>query len=486
MSTYNTRYDIQTGTIPEGATAGSTKFQINAADISIDNPNFYYGPTHTPLLSFLRLTQGFSTRLSGDWSNRIKTGDPIEIQRGYIRDEYSVVSSIFDPGSTCTNILLANPPGVFQLLDSFIGTTGYNIPATDTLLNIDRVVESPNSPNYSLVTSFSTQMIAEENPDIFRLNTSWTIDPSVKVTRLRWRSVPRNINVSTLSFSVDVQGIYSQVPIALITSSTGHLAQIQLTSSLYGATVSAGGTGYTTATAIPIGGEGTGASFSVTISSGQITDIVVDAGGTGYSSVPSIQITGDGSGASAIVSSVIVSGVSIIQQGGNYLSPPAVSVSPMYLIGGTSAEISSSLLLKNLGRIDYIRVIDGGTGYTGASINITGSITADDATAIAQISNGTINNIVLTYSGHGYTGSPIITISPIGTGGTGAIAVGNVDIYSEWVYESPSVFNEYSRTLYGFKFNVPYEIEIIDAQDEHFRNLVKYTNNTYFKYYKLI
>lgn len=488
MSTFSTRYGLQTGTIPTGVTSSGSKYPINVPDVSIDDPNYFYGPTHTPFVSMLSVTSNFNVRLDGDWSGKIKTGDPIEIVRGSIRNEYSIRTSVFDPGATCTNLSLSNLPGVVQLLDSFIGSTGYDNPSYDSYIALARAQESPNSPDFSLVKSFSVQMVPDENPDTFSLNTSWKVDPSVKATRMRWRSVPRNSSVSSLSFAVSSQGIYSQLPSATVQSSSGRKAEIQITGSLVAVGVSAGGTGYTSAFAYSVGGGGTGASFSVSISSGQVNGISVVAGGTGYSSLPSLVIVGDGSGASAQVSQIITSGVNIVQQGGNYLSVPTVAVSSQFLVGLTASQITASLSLSNQGRVDYLRVLNSGAGYTGASVGITGSLYFDNATAVAEIEDGSITNIRLTYSGHGYNGStasPIVSISATGTGGSGASAIANVDIYSKWVYESPSSFNEFSRVLSGFKYNVPYEIEILASQDQYFRNLVKYVQNTNFQYYKL-
>jgi hypothetical protein len=480
-------YSLQNGTIPAGVTAAGAKYPINSADVSIDNPNYYYGPTQTPLLSLDSITSDFKLQLNGDWSGRIKTGDPVQVQRGNILSDYIVQSLFYNPGTTSSEILLNNRREVVHLLDPYIGESGYTSSSYDTFLDLTRTVESPNNPDFTLIKSFSARMVADSNPSTFSLNTTWMVDPSVKTTRIRWRSVPRNTSVSNLSFSLDTQGIYSQVPTNSVISTTGRKAEIQLTASILAVTVATGGTGYTSLTASLSGGGGTGGSLSVTLSSGALASIGIVSGGTGYTSLPSVVLVGDGTGASAYVSQVIVSGLFTIQQGGNYLSPPTVSIDPTYQVGLTAAQVSSSLFLQNSGRIDYIRVVDGGTGYTGASIGITGSSYLDNASAYAEISNGSIVNIVLTNSGHGYNGAtaqPVITITPTGTGGTGAVAVANVDIYSQWVYEDPSGPSEFAKTITGLKYNVPYEIEILASQDEHFRGLIRYTNTTYFQYYK--
>jgi hypothetical protein len=480
-------YSLQNGTIPTGVTSAGAKYPINSADVSIDNPNDYYGPTQTPLVSPLSLTSDFKINLDGNWTGRIKTGDPVQIQRGNILSDYVVQNLLFNPGTTSSEVTLNNRREVVHLLDPYIGASGYTSSSYDTYLDLTRTVESPNSPDFSLVKSFSVRMTADSNPDTFSLSTEWMVDPSVKTTRIRWRSVPRNSNVSNLSFSIATVGNYSQVPLASVISTTGRKAEIQLTSTILAVAVATGGTGYTSLSAVLVSGGGTGATLSTSISSGALSSVSVVSGGTGYSSLPSVVITGDGTGASAYVSQVQVTGVYVIQQGGNYLSAPTVNVDPTYQTGITAAAVSSALFLQNSGRVDYLRVTDGGTGYTGATIGITGSSYLDNATAYAEILNGSIYNIVLTSSGHGYNGAtaqPVITITPTGTGGIGASAVANVDIYSSWVYEEASSANQFSKTLSGFKYNIPYEIEILASQDEHFRGLIRYTNTTYFQYYK--
>ncbi|MGL4480864.1 MAG: hypothetical protein ACRCVK_21905 [Aeromonas veronii] len=68
--------------------------------------------------------------------------------------------------------------------------------------------------------------------------------------------------------------------------------------------ISAGGSGYTSATVAISGGGGTGATATAVISNGVITDVVVTTPGSGYNSEPTVSITGDGAGAAAIARAV--------------------------------------------------------------------------------------------------------------------------------------------------------------------------------------
>lgn len=85
-------------------------------------------------------------------------------------------------------------------------------------------------------------------------------------------------------------------------------------------TVTAGGTGYTTATVSFSGGGGTGATATATISSGVITAITLVSHGSGYTSAPTVAITGDGSGATATAALTSVVSSTVLDSGHNVLS----------------------------------------------------------------------------------------------------------------------------------------------------------------------
>lgn len=63
--------------------------------------------------------------------------------------------------------------------------------------------------------------------------------------------------------------------------------------------VTAGGSGYTSATAAFSGGGGSGATANVTVSGGEVTAITITNAGSGYTSRPTLTISGDGTGATA-------------------------------------------------------------------------------------------------------------------------------------------------------------------------------------------
>jgi FtsP/CotA-like multicopper oxidase with cupredoxin domain/PKD repeat protein len=64
--------------------------------------------------------------------------------------------------------------------------------------------------------------------------------------------------------------------------------------------VTAPGSGYTSAPAVSFSGGGSGAAATAQVSGGGVTGITITDGGSGYTSLPTVTISGDGSGATAV------------------------------------------------------------------------------------------------------------------------------------------------------------------------------------------
>ncbi len=72
-----------------------------------------------------------------------------------------------------------------------------------------------------------------------------------------------------------------------------------------GVSVSAGGTGYTSAPTVTLsGGGGTGATATATVSGGSVTGVTITAPGTGYTSAPNVAFTGGGGTGAAAAAEV--------------------------------------------------------------------------------------------------------------------------------------------------------------------------------------
>jgi hypothetical protein len=407
------RVPLQSGSTPEGVLSSFAKYPMNISDSIIDNPNNYLGATSQTFYSVISINDNFALEINGDWTFKLKSGDPIEVKRGNIRNFYTIQNIEFDSNSGNSILTFFSTREDVLPLDPFIGASGYPYASLDSYVLLNKRLENPNKRD-SLLRDFTYKMNYTSD-DNFSLDVSWNIDPDVKVTKLRWRSVPRVDNYSNLAFSVSTQGLYSQIPDATVVSNSGRSTLLRLTG--------------------------------------------VTAG-----------------------SDILVNGVNIVQQGGGYLTAPSVLIDDTYQVGLTAAEVTATLTLLNNGRVDYIRVLDGGSGYTGASVSVIGSLSSDEAVAEAIIENGVIQDIRVTYQGHDYIGATV-SILPSGTGGTGASAKANIDLYSEWVYED-SIYTEKKKTITGFKTNIPYEIQIIVSTDEYFRGLVHYTDSYTFQYEK--
>lgn len=91
----------------------------------------------------------------------------------------------------------------------------------------------------------------------------------------------------------------------------------------------------------------------------------------------------------------------------------------------TTAAIDSMVsaaAIKSAGQVTYIKVTNGGSGYTTATVSITGS--GSGATATAFIAGGVIIGIAVTAGGSGYGSGTVATIAGDGSGATLAVQVG--------------------------------------------------------------
>lgn len=175
----------------------------------------------------------------------------------------------------------------------------------------------------------------------------------------------------------------------------------------------------------------------------------------------------------------------IIDAGGGYLSVPVIDIDETNIDGSSTLEITPVLHLNTEGRVDYIRVLNGGSGYTGATVTVSPLSVANGTTAsgYAEIENGEIINIVLTNHGYGFTkaGETTVTSYTLDGDGIGAELLINVDTDSNWVYEDPT--QEKNITLYNFKRGLSYEIQVVGSDTEIFTGIYKYSHSINFTYY---
>ena len=467
-------FTVQTGSIPTGVTGSKAKYPVNSAEISINHDQ------QVLLIKPISITQDFTIGLTGDWSKKIRSGNSIQLQRGTIDSEYTVKTLKYLPSDDISTISLSHKRNVVNLFDPFIHSTGYDLPAIDTYIKLNRRVESPNNVS-SLVKDFSVKLIQESDPLRFSTKVSWLLDPKVSAAKLRWRSTPRVASQSNLLFDVVTPGEYKSVPKLNVVSVVGRKAEIEMSGYINTIDIVDNGSlspiGYSYANIEVVGGGGTGAAISANVTGGYIDSITINNAGTGYTSFPKLIVTGPpgSTGAFLKINSINFDKVNTVQQGGNYLISPSITIdiNPTDVV--THAQIIAYTDLQNNGRIDYIRVTNGGSDYQDATVTITGGL--NDAIAYPIITNGTITDIKVAYSGCGYDHSNIDISS---TTGHDATAIGNVDLYSKWIYEDVNYLDKFI-ILEGFNYDIPYEIEILASEDEQFRGLIKYSNLTHFQ-----
>lgn len=229
-------------------------------------------------------------------------------------------------------------------------------------------------------------------------------------------------------------------------------------------TVVAGGSNYTSAPTITAsGGSGSGATFSVTVANGQVTDAKTTNGGSGWklgervvlsfsgggsdtearaiasvtqagSGVAFIAVTAPGSGytsappvtfsggtptqtqatANFTVTGGAVTSVAITNGGSSYFISPTLTFSG----AGPGTGAAASVTINSSSVITAITPTNGGSGYTNGTYALTISAPENPLApnAISTINGGLISSIIVLTPGYGYTSPPTVTL----TGGGGA------------------------------------------------------------------
>ena len=192
-----------------------------------------------------------------------------------------------------------------------------------------------------------------------------------------------------------------------------------------------GGNSYTTATVEITGGGATSdATATATVVAGVITEITITDPGSGYTSAPTVTITGDGTLATATAT---FSPLVTVDQDGTWRLPVtedlpegvvALSASQTDLYGNSSATQTGSVVLNeaaaspvNFGLLNQtenqkptitgtaepsvsiltaLTITNPGSGYTTATVAITGGGATSGATATATIVAGVITEITIT------------------------------------------------------------------------------------------
>jgi hypothetical protein len=225
-----------------------------------------------------------------------------------------------------------------------------------------------------------------------------------------------------------------------------------------------------TSLAIANGQTFRGATASADVVNGFVVGITVTDGGNGYTSAPPVHIIGGGGSnalATASISNSAVTSVTVNNPGGGYttplvsiappvVSPPQMSAAPASqleftnLIGNQRAGYAYKLE-KNVSGVwlsigpyfgswssDYTMIVDG--TVTTNTYLLAGYPVPEQATAVAQVTNGFVVGMTLTSYGDGYgTSPPVVEIS--GGGGSGAQAKAGTGYYGNGIVTSVGVLS---------------------------------------------
>jgi len=167
-------------------------------------------------------------------------------------------------------------------------------------------------------------------------------------------------------------------------------------------TITAGGSGYSTAPQVTILGDGTGAGATCTISgAGVVNTITVTAAGSGYSFATVIFTGGGGTGAAASTTLGVVDALPTLQ----------------------SAVESAS----TGGTIGRFVISNGGENYISGAVTVVLTGDGSGATATATVVDGEITNITVTNEGSGYTFADVTFSSATGTNAVARAVIAPID-----------------------------------------------------------
>lgn len=267
-------------------------------------------------------------------------------------------------------------------------------PKTGGTKSIYKLTSTAGNPIW-LEWGQDVDVVAGPLPDFAESRIYYTGDGTPKKTNF---TLAKNFNNPPYPNSYYEMGVPSPTAALTVASGAQPLGFI---------TVTAGGSGYTSAPVVSIsGGGGSGATATAKITNGAVTELVITNRGSGYTSAPTISFSGSG-GTGAAATAVIgeLSTVTVTDGGA----------------GGQIASVTVNTGGLNFKTVARIRVTAGGSGYTSPpTVAISGG-GGSGATATAVLTGDVVTAVNITAGGANYTSNPTVSFS--GGGGAGATAI---------------------------------------------------------------
>ena len=322
--------------------------------------------------------------------------------------------------------------------------TGFYMPVTSAVNNIfynngaiDTIIIDNAGTGYPSNTSAT---ITITSPEVS--NGSFIIGQSYKITNLgtatslqsKWNTAAGTSGVtyavgSTFTAATNGSNLTAAKVVGYGASLVPNISSVD--GSIVSVRIANGGYGYPSGTTLTVSGDGTGKFTGHTtallvpiIVDGVISHVEITDPGKDYNSNATNLTIQSTTGVDAHLTAIVESGqivdVIIDNPGYGYKDAKITATG----VGGTGARLIANLsggsldtiqanveLMTVDGSIDYIKVIDGGYGYSSITVTITGDGT--NASAIANLENGILKSITIDNRGSGYTYATV-TLTPNG------------------------------------------------------------------------
>lgn len=464
---------VENGTVEP--LVSQTKFPVSSSDVKIELPGVTSGMYLDEGIEILELDIANKViYLAGNWLNKRALENnaySFYLKRANLRKSLRFIKLFHATvdSQPSTKVVLADTVSSEELFD-FVGPSG--APSAIGKANFSLVPQNISPPN---TLSFGFAHEKTVSGSSYGANFSWTNTAEVTKNVFRWRAVPKVKRITSLSYVVNTGGQYSVLPRAVVSSVWGSGESLVVQGSIDTVNVTDGGNfiGTPSITAFYPGGEG--ASFSVGMSGSSIDTVTVITGGTGYNGSPVFSFSGATVVSQPSLSTLLsVAAILTESQGYDYLEVPTFSFAGG---SGSGASVTVSLEVSNQGMVDYVRVAEGGTGYSDRSALVfIGNGTG--AQGYVNVVEGVIVSAIVTDSGYGYTASP--TVGVTGAGASASL-LATVSLYDDWNYvQIDPALPVYS--LSGLNKHSEYEWQVYSATKKK-ENLNSFSSSLKFKFF---